>query len=119
MATITFERKASGSSAVGGYVVETLTSNSALLGEKNRDIVAGIGTIEVAMSGRRHLLPSLLQPLPPVAPARRPRWLSSCDWCDTLRCRAQSSNYVYGDITKDCGFTLSDLARQNFAKTLL
>ena len=40
---------------------------------------------------------------------RRPRWLESCDACEDLACRAASGSYVYGDVTGDCGFTLSDL----------
>ena len=111
VATITFKRVASGETAIAGYVVETLTSGG-LLGEADRAIVAGAATlvVNVAGGGRR------LRPNAELATAfrreherRKARWQQG-------RSLKECSEVVFGDITGDCKFTLSDLARLDSAE---
>ena len=72
LATITFERVASGMSTLGGRVVVTETGGGHLMGDKGRSFAAGHGNLAVTASGggRRQLQ----QSVPRVSPFSRADW---------------------------------------------
>ncbi|KAG8459670.1 hypothetical protein KFE25_003122 [Diacronema lutheri] len=97
LATITFAVQSTGSTTIGGTIVELVTNENGATRIQDATMLAGAGVI-VATGSRRALREARLAGIAPLATARRR--LQTCGGC---------SEGIVGDVDGDCAFTSFDV----------